>query len=211
MGNGMGIDPAGEIRDYNRPMPSKSERTRKRIIDAANQLFYRKSYNRTSFSDVVEAAEAPRGNIYYYFKSKEAILKAVIEQRLETASTMLMEWNRTIPEPLERLERLVRVIYDSTPALLSSGCPMGSLNVELAKDQPTLAAEAKQLFDLYQQWAERQFVELGYPSEARELSLQLLARGEGIIIIAQVYQDPGFLERSSADINRWLEELARYA
>jgi AcrR family transcriptional regulator len=192
-------------------MISKSERTRKRIIDAANRLFYHKGYNRTSFSDVVEAAEAPRGNIYYYFKTKEEILKAVIEQRLGNTSSMLTEWNRTIPEPLDRLERLVRTIYDSTPALLRSGCPMGSLNVELTKDQPLLAAEAKRLFDLFQQWVESQFVAMGYPDEARELSLQLLARGQGIIVIAHVYQEPGFLERGGAEINRWLEKLARYA
>ena len=41
-------------------MPSKSERTQQRIIDAANQLFYRKGYNRTSFTDVVEEAGVPR-------------------------------------------------------------------------------------------------------------------------------------------------------
>ena len=52
-------------------MPAKSERTRQRIIDAANQLFYRKGYNRTSFTDVVEEADVPRGNIYYYFKTKD--------------------------------------------------------------------------------------------------------------------------------------------
>ena len=38
-------------------MPSKSEKTQQRIVDAANQLFYRKGYNRTSFTDVVEEAQ----------------------------------------------------------------------------------------------------------------------------------------------------------
>jgi hypothetical protein len=52
---------------------------------------------------------------------------------------------------------------------------------------------------------------MGYPEEARELSLELLARGQGIIVIAQVYQDPGFLERGTKEINRWLENLDRYA
>jgi AcrR family transcriptional regulator len=192
-------------------MASKSERTRQKIIDAANQLFYRKGYNRTSFSDVVEQAEVPRGNIYYYFKSKDEILRAVIRQRLETISTMLSNWDANISTPLDRLERFVRIMYDSTPALLRSGCPMGSLNIELAKDQPELQAEAKKLFDLFQRWLARQFSDLGYPEEARDLSLQLLARGQGLIVISQVYQDPGFLERGTQELNRWLAELARYA
>ncbi len=192
-------------------MPSKSERTRQRIIDAANQLFYRKGYNRTSFSDVVEEADVPRGNIYYYFKSKDEILKAVVSHRLETISGMLTEWDKTISEPLDKLERFVRIMYDSTPALLRSGCPMGSLTVELGKDQPELKEDAKGLFDLFQRWLARQFVEMGYPDEARDLSLRLLSRGQGLIIIAQVYQDPGFLERGTQELNRWLQKLARYA
>jgi AcrR family transcriptional regulator len=192
-------------------MPTKSERTQQRIIDAANQLFYRKGYNRTSFTDVVDEAGVPRGNIYYYFKTKDEMLKAVIEHRLETTTIMLAEWDRNIKTPLDRLERFVQIMYDSTPALLRSGCPMGSLNVELMKDQPELKEDAKRLFDLFQQWIARQFSEMGYPDEDRELSLQLLSRGQGTIVIAQVYQDPGFLERGTKDINRWLENLARYA
>ncbi|MCG8428815.1 MAG: TetR/AcrR family transcriptional regulator [Chromatiales bacterium] len=192
-------------------MPTKSEKTQRRIVDAANQLFYRKGYNRTSFTDVVEEAEVPRGNIYYYFKTKDEMLHAVINQRLDTTNTMLNDWEKQIPEPLDRLVRFVQIMYDSTPALLQSGCPMGSLNVELAKDQPELKSDAKKLFDVFQLWLARQFSELGYPDEARELSMQLLARGQGVIVVAQVYQDPGFLERGTKDINRWLEDLARYA
>ncbi|PLY16186.1 MAG: TetR family transcriptional regulator [Sedimenticola sp.] len=192
-------------------MPTKSEKTQRRIIDAANQLFYHKGYHRTSFTDVVEEADVPRGNIYYYFKTKDEMLRAVIKQRLETISVMLKEWDKHYPQPLDRLERFVQIMYDSTPALLHSGCPMGSLNVELGKDQPELKAEAKALFDIFHLWLTRQFADMGYPDEARELSMQLLARGQGIIVVAQVYQDPGFLERGTKEINRWLEELARYA
>lgn len=192
-------------------MPSKSEKTQQRIVDAANQLFYRKGYNRTSFTDVVEEADVPRGNIYYYFKTKDEMLKAVIQHRMKTISIMLTDWETNIKEPLDRLERFVQIMYDSTPSLLRSGCPMGSLNIELAKDQPELKTESKKLFDLFQQWLSQQFVAMGYPEEARELSLQLLARGQGTIVMAQVYQDPGFIERSIKEINRWLENLARYA
>ncbi|MEE9357428.1 TetR/AcrR family transcriptional regulator [Candidatus Vondammii sp. HM_W22] len=192
-------------------MPSKSERTRQSIIDAANQLFYRKGYNRSSFTDVVDETGIPRGNIYYYFKTKDEMLEAVINHRLATITTMLSEWDNTIPQPLDRLERFIQIMYDSTPALLRSGCPMGSLNIELAKDQPELKQIVHRLFDIFQQWLAKQFSMMGYPDEARELSLQLMARGQGIIVVAQAYQDPGFLEDGTKEINRWLEELERYA
>ncbi|MEJ1295963.1 MAG: TetR/AcrR family transcriptional regulator [Candidatus Sedimenticola sp. (ex Thyasira tokunagai)] len=192
-------------------MPSKSEKTRQRIVNAANQLFYRKGYNRTSFTDIVEGADVPRGNIYYYFKTKDEMLLAVVNHRLEVITGMLTRWESEIIQPIERLERFVQIMYDSTPALLRSGCPMGSLNIELAKDQPELKAESKKLFDLFLQWLTKQFVAIGYSTEARELALQLLSRGQGAIVVAQVYQDPGFLQRSTEDIKRWLVDLERYA
>ena len=192
-------------------MASKSELTKRRIVQAANQLFYRKGFSQTSFSDVVAEADVPRGNIYYYFKSKEEILKAVIRYRLNTISGMLSEWDKTISEPQKRLERFVRIMYDSTPALLSSGCPMGTLAMEFAKDEQELKEQAKMLFDVFQRWLANQFSDMGYASEAHDLSLQLLARGQGLIVVAQVYQDPGFLERGTQELNHWIDELARYA
>ena len=67
-------------------MSRKSDRTRNRILQAANRLFYRKGFNQTSFTDVVDAADVPRGNIYYYFKTKEDILHAAVEYRLEVST-----------------------------------------------------------------------------------------------------------------------------
>ncbi len=192
-------------------MARKSELTRQRIVNAANQLIYKKGFNRTSFSDVVKEAGVPRGNIYYYFKSKDEILQAVVQHRLEVTAGMLADWDKSISNPVDRLERFVRIMYDSTPALLRSGCPMGSLITELAKDQPELKKEVRALFDIFQRWIKVQFRQIGYSDEAHELSLRLLARGQGLIVISQTYQDPGFLERETKEINRWIEELARYA
>lgn len=192
-------------------MSSKSDLTKQRIVLAANQLFYSKGFSQTSFTDVVAEADVPRGNIYYYFKSKEEILKAVIRYRLDTISGMLAEWDRTIREPQKRLERFVRIMYDSTPALLRSGCPMGSLAMEFAKGGQELREQAKMLFDIFQRWLANQFSDLGYADESHDLSLQLLARGQGLIVVSQVYQDAGFLERGTQELNRWINELARYA
>ena len=137
-------------------MPSKSDLTKQRIVQAANQLFYRKGFSQTSFSDVVAEADVPRGNIYYYFKSKEEILKAVIRYRLDTIAGMLAEWDKSIKEPQKRLERFVRIMYDSTPALLRSGCPMGTLAMEFAKGGQELKEQSKMLFDIFQRWLVQQ-------------------------------------------------------
>lgn len=189
-------------------MARKSERTRNRIVEAANHLFYRKGYNRTSFSDVVEAAGVPRGNIYYYFKTKDDILRAAVEYRLGRIRLMLENWSGTFRTPQERLKRFLEILPNSATSLARHGCPMGTLNMELGKDQPELKAEAKKMFELFEGWLADQFAELGYAGRARELAMRLLAQGQGITLVSHVYSDTAFLARETARLERWIDRLA---
>jgi len=189
-------------------MPKKSERTRQRIVEAANRLFYHKGYNQTSFSDVVMAAAVPRGNIYYYFKTKDEILEAAIRYRTERISQMLEQWTGTYRTPIERLHRFLDILSDSADAIMRYGCPMGSLNTELGKDQRELQEKAENLFKIFESWLCDQFAELGYAGRAHELALRLMAQGQGINVMAHAHSDPGFLRREKARLGKWLDQLA---
>jgi len=72
----------------------KGEKTRADIVECAKQLFYEHGYDGTSFSDIVNASGLYRGNIYHYFKTKDDILKAVIDQRLEEFRALLTHWEK---------------------------------------------------------------------------------------------------------------------
>jgi AcrR family transcriptional regulator len=189
-------------------MPRKSERTRQRIVEAANRLFYHKGYNRTSFSDVVEAAGVPRGNIYYYFKTKDEILRAAIEYRLERISGMLEGWTESYRTPVERIKRFLDILPGSVDSLRRYGCPMGSLNTELGKDQPELQDKARHLFILFEDWLADQLAELGYAGSAREVARRLIAWGQGMSVMTHVHGDPQFLLREKARMDGWIDRLA---
>lgn len=49
------------------------------IINTARNLFNTKDYEKTTMQDVMEALDIAKGTIYHYFKSKEDLLEAVIE------------------------------------------------------------------------------------------------------------------------------------
>ena len=70
-------------------MGTKGEGNRQRIIEAADSLFYRRGYNQTSFQDISDATGIPRGNFYYYFKTKDDILNAVVDTRIAELTVML--------------------------------------------------------------------------------------------------------------------------
>lgn len=57
---------------------------RNEILDAAEQLFVTKGFDKTSTGDILERVGIARGTLYYHFRSKEEILDAMIERMTET-------------------------------------------------------------------------------------------------------------------------------
>lgn len=187
-------------------MGEKGAINRQRIVEAANRLFYQRGYNQTSFSDIAEAAGLSRGNFYYYFKTKDDILAAVIHHRLDAIRAMLAEWDGN-PEPRERLKRYARILLRSEGDILRYGCPMGSLTVELSKTQLALHSQAAEMFTLFREWLERQLRRLGREHDAPFLALHLLAVTQGISLIGNVYSDPDYLEQEVARLEAWVDDL----
>ncbi|MDB5458923.1 MAG: TetR family transcriptional regulator [Caulobacteraceae bacterium] len=57
----------------------KSLRTRKRILDAAMELFAERGYHASSNADVAEAAGLTRGAMLYHFPTREDLVEAAID------------------------------------------------------------------------------------------------------------------------------------
>lgn len=56
----------------------KSDKTRRRILDAAADVLNRKGFDGTRVSDIATLAELAVPAVYYYFESREAILEEVV-------------------------------------------------------------------------------------------------------------------------------------
>jgi TetR/AcrR family transcriptional regulator, cholesterol catabolism regulator len=61
--------------------PKVVEDRRDQIIDAAMRVFSQRGFSRATNKDIAREAGITPGLIYYYFESKEALLKAIIETR----------------------------------------------------------------------------------------------------------------------------------
>ena len=188
-------------------MKAKGRAIQHRIVDAANRLFYRQGFNQTSFSDIADAAQIPRGNFYYYFRSKDEILKAIIEQRIGSIRAMLEDWDQQYPAPKQRLKRYVQILLNEEKDVLRYGCPMGSLNVELSKTQLVQQSQAAEMFSIFLDWLKEQFQELGYGRTARDQALHLVARMQGVSLIGNVYKDPRLLRKEAKSLQQWIDGL----
>ncbi len=61
--------------------PDTGEDRRAQILDAAMRVFAQKGFTRATNRDVAREAGITTGLIYYYFESKEALLKTLLEER----------------------------------------------------------------------------------------------------------------------------------
>ncbi|MCW9024131.1 MAG: TetR/AcrR family transcriptional regulator [Gammaproteobacteria bacterium] len=188
-------------------MSTKGKQNRERIVEAADNLFYHKGFNQTSFSEVADASGIPKGNFYYYFKSKDELLNAVIDSRIELFRNLLSECEANYQQPLERLYRVADILVNEADNVLHHGCPMGTLNAELGKTQEELKAHATQMFDLLVDWCEQQFMALGKGEESRFLAMHQLAMLQGAAMLSHVYNDRTFLEKEVQTVKSWLDSL----
>jgi AcrR family transcriptional regulator len=189
-------------------MAAISERTtREQIVEAADRLFYRQGYDNTSFADIAEAVQISRGNFYYYFRTKDEILEAVIDRRLADRREMLARWEAQTESPAERIGCYIKILVTNKADIKRYGCPLGTLSSELAKLNHEAQGEAKALFTLFRTWLRRQFEQLGRKADADALAMHVLARSQGIATLANAYGEEKFIKREVQDLYDWLDAV----
>ena len=101
--------------------------TREQIVEAADELFYRRGYEHTSFSDIADVVRISRGNFYYHFKTKDEILDAVIDLRLANTQKMLDQWEAEGKRPADRIRSFIHILIANRAKIMRHGCPVGTL------------------------------------------------------------------------------------
>ena len=81
------------------------------ILDAAEELFYARGYHETAISDIVKSIGVAQGTFYYYFKSKDEILEALINRRISEFSHTLEQISASSTlNSLEKLEKIIQTL-----------------------------------------------------------------------------------------------------
>ncbi len=78
---------------------------RQHIIDVARAIITHKGYSAVGISEIVKAADIPKGSFYYYFPSKEAFAEALLEHYF---SHYLLEVEHQLGGTGTARERLLR-------------------------------------------------------------------------------------------------------
>jgi AcrR family transcriptional regulator len=188
-------------------MPRKTDK-RIRLIEAATLLMHQQGYSLTTLADIAQEADVPLGNVYYYFKTKEAIGEAVIENRAKELHERLSMWEKNA-DVQARLRAFLQNEVDVAEVTARCGCPIGGLCQELAKQGGSLADAAAKLLNDTVEWSEKQFRALGYGEKARELSLQFIAAVQGIALLTNTFKDPKLTLKLTRSLEKeWFEGIS---
>ena len=187
-------------------MPEAS--TRDHIVAAADDLFYRRGFDATSFADIAEAVSISRGNFYYHFKTKDEILNAVIQRRLDKTRAMLDVWERDGADPKARIVSFIEILIRNRADIMAHGCPVGTLCAELSKLDHAAKDDAAKLFTLFREWLAGQFTALGIIQDADRHAMHLLAMSQGVAALATVFRDEIYIRDEVSRMRDWLDTLS---
>ncbi len=173
--------------------------TRRRILEAADTLFYDRGVQAVGVDLIAEAAGVTKRTLYYHFRSKDDLIAAYLAERDEPTLERYRGWLAGAGEPLgDRVERMFQRLAASAADPKWRGCGFLRTAVELA-DLPGhparhVASAHKKRFEA---WLAQELREAGTPdaaSRARSLMVVL----DGAILQLIVHKDAGYAATAAA-------------
>ena len=99
-------------------------KTKDKIIDVARQLFAKQGVDDTTMNDIAQASGKGRRTLYTYFKNKEEVFYAVVEQEMERMSERLRQ---VLDKNMDPEDKLVHLVYAHLSLIKDAVIRNGSL------------------------------------------------------------------------------------
>ncbi len=180
---------------------------RQRLVAAAIEQFHRQGYARTSLAAVAQAAGLSAGNIFYYFKAKDDLASAVIDEWCAVQAGYLAQleseacgWQRI--EGFLQQAQVMRDVY------VTLGCPLAGLTRDLRRESDALNGEVARVYAVQFQWLATQFARCGAtPARAEDYSRTLMTDYHGAILLAYTQADASLIDDAVERLRNWIEAL----
>jgi TetR/AcrR family transcriptional repressor of lmrAB and yxaGH operons len=166
--------------------------TRDRMVAAALELFGRRGYHATAFSDVVAAGNVPRGSIYFHFPGgKEELARAVSEAATVELLGLCDEAAAQAAGPAEYVRALVQIVAERLVNTgYERGCAVATMVLELAPHAPELQATFGECFGRWRTHMAGHLAGWGIRAEeADAAAIMIMSTIEGALLIARALGD----------------------
>src|SRR5262245_5250015 len=186
-------------------MPRSADQTQQNILQTAYKLFRRSGFFRVGVDEIAAAAGITKRTLYYHFKSKDALLAAVLASQHERTFATFQNFGIEVSgDPEQFVDTLFRElsIWSAKPRWAGSG--FTRLAIELA-DLP--GHPARSVARQHKAVLEKHFADLlaranvGSPSDrAREIQLLM----EGAMVMILIHGDQSYADTAAAAAKRLL-------
>jgi AcrR family transcriptional regulator len=181
---------------------------RERLVFSAIEQFHKNGYARTSLVDVAKAADLSAGNVFYYFKAKDDLARAVIDEWCSRLARYLAVLEEQTDNPWRRLHVFVEQAYILSESYVTLGCPLAGLTRDLRQESEALKADVAEVYSVQFRWLTQQLRLAGMSmAVAKENSCALMAGYHGSIVLAYAQNDPSFIEGEVKRLKKWLREI----
>ncbi|MBF9061359.1 TetR family transcriptional regulator [Rhodobacterales bacterium HKCCSP123] len=169
--------------------------TRKRILDAAYRLYYRKGFSRVSVDAVAELAGVTKRTVYYHFDSKDQVVAAMIEiqhlQLMKQYRSWLEPSSNSAPDIVTSLFSKLKHWADG-PDWLGSGFSRIAAELADLRGHPARVASRSHKAAV-EAWLGDQFAAVGV-GEPKALAKQIMILIEGGMSLALIHNDTAYIE-----------------
>jgi len=199
-------------------IPEEPKSTRDRLIDAAMRLFVENGFEATGVSAILQSAGVRSGSLYYFFKSKEELLIAVLERYVDLLRPVILEpAEAATDDAVERVFALLtryRSFLEETGC--RHGCPIGNLALEISDHHDTARSLVLKNFDNWcagvEKWLQDAGDRLPRDLDRGELARFVLTVMEGAQMQAKAEKRIEAYDKSVAQLRSYfscLEQIAR--
>ena len=145
----------------------------------------------TTLKDVSEASTVPLGNLYYYFKTRNELVLAVLDECERELQTLLQ---RLAPlAPAAWLAAYFEWLLSTPEAAARFGCPFGALALELRALSDPAAERAAGVVETYFEAVSAQVRALHLPAAVAD---DLFIAVQGAYAVARVREDAALFKAS---------------
>lgn len=108
------------------PRPDVSEARKDQILDAATEIFNQKGFQQARMDDIAEESQLSKGTLYWYFKSKDEIIIAILDRLFQhefkdleklrdeplSATESLWVFTERVIQDMQRMLRMIPIAYE---------------------------------------------------------------------------------------------------
>lgn len=167
--------------------------TKEEILNRSLTVFLQQGYHKTTMDDLAKACGLFKGSFYYYFPSKEALMKGILESSLDFVEKHVFSiaYDMTLT-PYQRLKKLFQT-QENMLLNYGGGCLFGNTALETALIIPEFKDPLSIFFQKWENALTFIYKTKMAEAEAKRLAEETMIMVEGALIFVKLKGENRYL------------------